>query len=391
MVVWSREEQDSLVNAFTVGDDPVLDLKLLLYDIQASLAHAKMLEKIKVLSSDELVQLEKGLGEIKQLHSDGKFLISKKQEDGHTAIEEYLTEKYGEVGKKIHTGRSRNDQVKAALHLYFKDKLKEIEGKINLFNTALDEAIKKYGNIEMPGYTHMQKAMPSSIGLWLGSFLAASKDNLKLLKTVKDIIDQNPLGSGAGFGVPLNIDKELTKDLLGFSKVQDNPVYVQHSRGKFEGMIIDLISAIMLDLGKLSSDLMLFSMQEFDYVKLPDNLLTGSSIMPQKKNYDILELVRGKYHIALGHGMAVKSLSGNLISGYNRDVQLTKDPIIKSLEIGDDCLGIMTLVVSNLSVSEENCKKAMTKDLYATSEVYKLVEQGMSFREAYHKVKEGIE
>tara|TARA_Y100000310_G_scaffold204590_1_gene204831 strand:+ start:2541 stop:3710 length:1170 start_codon:yes stop_codon:yes gene_type:complete len=389
MKLWEKNGKlKKEVESYTVGNDYVLDQQLVGYDCKASMAHAKMLHSIKILSKDELEQLLSGLKEIQSLATQGKFLISKEEEDCHTAIENYLTKKLGEVGKKIHTGRSRNDQVKVALHLYFKDKLSEIKNFTTTFSTSLDSSIKKYGKIKLPGYTHMQKAMPSSIELWLGSFAASAKDNLKLIDTALSLVDQNPLGSGAGFGIPvIDVDSELTAKELGFSKVQENSLYVQLSRGKFEGILMSVCDAILYDLNKLASDLLLFSMSEFNFVSLPDDFLTGSSIMPQKKNYDVLELVRAKYHLVLGYEFQVKSLIGDLISGYNRDMQLTKEPIMKSLEITKETLQIMDLVVKNLIVKEENCSKAMTDDLYATEKAYKLVSEGMSFRDAYKELK----
>ena len=389
MKLWEKNGKlKKEVESYTVGNDYVLDHQLVGYDCKASMAHAKMLHSIKILSKDELEQLLSGLKEIQSLATQGKFLISKEEEDCHTAIENYLTKKLGEVGKKIHTGRSRNDQVKVALHLYFKDKLSEIKNFTTTFSTSLDSSIKKYGKIKLPGYTHMQKAMPSSIELWLGSFAASAKDNLKLIDTALSLVDQNPLGSGAGFGIPvIDVDSELTAKELGFSKVQENSLYVQLSRGKFEGILMSVCDAILYDLNKLASDLLLFSMSEFNFVSLPDDFLTGSSIMPQKKNYDVLELVRAKYHLVLGYEFQVKSLIGDLISGYNRDMQLTKEPIMKSLEITKETLQIMDLVVKNLIVKEENCSKAMTDDLYATEKAYKLVSEGMSFRDAYKELK----
>lgn len=375
------------IESFTVGSDYLLDKKLVKFDCLASIAHAKMLKSISLISDEELQELVKGLNEIIEIDSKGAFLINKEDEDCHTAIENYLIKKYGEVGKKIHAARSRNDQVLTALRLYEKDELSKIKNLIQKFIGSLDLTIKKSGLIKIPGYTHMQKAMPTTIKIWLGSYKESMKDNLKIIESTLDLIDQNPLGSAAGFGVPIfEINKEMTAKELNFSKVLENPMYCQLSRGKFESQIMNLVSMIMFDLNKLATDFMLFSMQEFGYIELPADFCTGSSIMPQKKNPDVLELVRAKYHVILGEEFKVKSMIGNLISGYNRDMQLTKEPVMNSLDILKDSLSIMTLIISELKINDENCEKAMTKELYATEEAYKLVKKGIPFRDAYKEI-----
>ena len=235
----------------------------------------------------------------------------------------------------------------------------------------------------------MQKAMPTTIGLWLNSFADAVDDDIPLLDCVFKTIDKSPLGSAAGFGVPnIKIDREYTADLLGFAKVQINPMYCQMSRGKFESGIINVLSQVMFDLNKLSTDLILFNMKEFGFVEFPDEFCTGSSIMPQKKNPDVLELIRAKYHVVLGEEFKTKSLMGNLISGYNRDIQLTKESLINSVEITQSCLEMMILFLKGIKVNKENCQKAMSKELYATEEAYELVKKGVSFRDAYREIGE---
>src|SRR3989338_114770 len=388
MKLWQKNyDVDKEIEKFTVGNDFLLDKALVKYDCIASIAHAKMLKKIGILGNSELNKLIKGLNEIIKLDQKGKFKINQEDEDCHTAIEKYLTKKFGDAGKKIHTARSRNDQVLTALRLYDKEELKEIKILLSQCKYSLLAAIKKYGKIKIPGYTHMQKAMPTDIKTWLGSFVSSIEDNLELLDAVYSIIDKSPLGSAAGFGVPsINIDKKMTASLMGFLKAIDNPMYAQLSRGKLESTILHLLGQIMLDLNKLSTDLMLFSMQEFGFISLPKELCTGSSIMPQKKNPDVLELVRAKYHVVLGEEFKVKSMISNLISGYNRDLQLTKEPVIISLETAKSCIKMMALVVSKIKINEKKCKEALTKELYATEEAYKLVKKGVPFREAYNEV-----
>jgi len=388
MKLWQKNyDVDKEIEKFTVGNDFLLDNALVKYDCMASIAHAKMLKKIGILSNSELNKIIKGLNEIIKLDQKGKFKIKQEDEDCHTAIEKYLTKKYGDAGKKIHTARSRNDQVLTALRLYEKEELKEIKTLLNHYKDSLLATIKKYGKVKIPGYTHMQKAMPTDIKTWLGSFVSSIEDNLKLSDAIYSIIDKSPLGSAAGFGVPsIKIDKKMTASLMGFSQAMDNPMYAQLSRGKLEATILHLLGQIMLDLNKLSTDCMLFSMQEFGFVSLPKEFCTGSSIMPQKKNPDVLELVRAKYHVVLGEEFKVKSMISNLISGYNRDLQLTKEPVINSIETAKSCIKMIVLVVSKMKIDEKKCKEALTNELYATEEAYNLVKKGIPFREAYKEV-----
>lgn len=388
MKIWDKGTGlNKEIEAFTVGNDYLLDKKLVKYDCLASMAHARMLNSINILTAEELGKLAEGLNEIMELDSKGQFEIKQEDEDCHTAIENHLTKKYGEVGKKIHTARSRNDQVLAALRLYEKEELGKIKGLAEEFIKSIELFIEENGNTGIPGYTHMQKAMPTDIKTWLGSYKDSMIDNLALLDSVSCLIDQNPLGSAAGFGVPVfKIDKQMTAKELGFSKAMENPMYCQLSRGKFEAQIVNVASSIMLDLNKLAADLMLFSTKEFGFFELPKEFCTGSSIMPQKRNPDVLELVRAKYHVVLGEEFKIKSLVGNLISGYNRDVQLTKEPLMDSMEITKQSLGIISLVLAGMKVNKPNCEKAMTKELYATQEAYELVKQGMPFREAYKEI-----
>ncbi len=387
MKLWDKgKELNTIVEAFTVGNDFILDKKLLTYDCIASIAHAKMLHFIGLLTAQELSKLTEGLNEIIELHAQGKFTIAQEDEDCHTAIENYLTKKYGEVGKKIHTARSRNDQVLTALRLYEKHALKEIKALLVDFCSLCQQTIEVSGTIQMPGYTHMQKAMPMTIAMWLGSFVASMKDTMNLIDAYLSLIDQSPLGSAAGFGVPIDVNKKMTAEELHFSKVMDNPLYCQLSRGKFEADIVHVVSQIMFDLNKLATDLLLFSMKEFGYIELPSEICTGSSIMPQKKNPDVLELVRAKYHVVVAEEMKIKGIIGNLMSGYNRDLQLTKEPLFNAIEITTQSLQVMTIVIAGMVVNKQKCLAAMTPELFATEEAYKLVKNGLSFRDAYKEV-----
>jgi len=249
-----------------------------------------------------------------------------------------------------------------------------------------EETGKKYGSVEMPGYTHMRKAMPSSVALWADAFIESMGDNKQLLLDIFKLMDQSPLGTGAGYGLPIRVDRKLSAKLLNFSKMQTNPIYVQNSRGKFESSILHMLSQIMFDLNKMASDLILFSMSALDYFELPLEICTGSSIMPHKKNPDVLEIVRAKYHTIVAYEFEVKNIIANLISGYNRDLQLTKKPMINGFELTKDSLEIMAIILKNIHVNAEQCKKALTEELYSTDKVYKLIKEGIAFRDAYKQV-----
>lgn len=392
MKLWgSGLSQDDEVQRFTADEDRALDQRLVAYDARASAAHARMLQAIGVLDPGETEALVAGLEGILEADGRGAFLLQEGDEDCHSAIERHLTETVGEAGKKLHLGRSRNDQVLVALRLYEKDALAEIHGAIEAFEAALGERERSDGDATMPGYTHMQRAMPSSVGMWLGSYRAAASDDRLLLRAVSDVLDQNPLGTAAGFGVPVfSLDREMTTRELGFARVLDNPMYAQLSRGKLEASVLHLCSQIMLVLNRLASDLLLFSTAEFGFVRLPAVLCTGSSIMPQKKNADVLELVRARYHEVLGAEVQIKSLVGNLMSGYHRDLQLTKGPVMRALDIVAASLAIMTRVVRETRIDRGRCEAAVTPEVHATERAYRLVAEGIPFRDAYRAVSEEL-
>lgn len=387
MKLWQKGTNSvKSVEQFTVGTDYILDQQLLKYDCIASAAHARMLKKIGILSEDELQGITKALDEILRLDKDHKFKIKQSDEDCHTAIENYLTKELGDTGKKIHTGRSRNDQVLTALRLFYRDGLDEINQLTEGFKKALQTFGQKYHKVEIPGFTHTRKAMPSSIKMWAEAFMDAADDNQVLLNSVRKIINQSPLGTAAGYGVPLKLDREFTAKELEFDKVQKNPVYTQLSRGKFESMLLHLHSQILFDLNRCASDLIFLSMTEWGIFKLPAEYCTGSSIMPQKMNPDVLELVRSNYHVVNGYQAQVQNITANLISGYHRDIQNSKEAMLKSFQIVKDCLTIMIELITHLEVDIEAAKKHMTDELFATEKAYKLVEQGVPFREAYQMV-----
>lgn len=388
MKLWEKGTKlDERIEAYTVGNDHLIDARLVEYDCLASIAHAKMLGKIGILPADEVRTLKKALDEILARNHKGEFHIEPEQEDCHTAIEASLTQSLGDLGKKIHTARSRNDQVLTALRLYYKDALAAVGDNIDALVAAAGEFISKNGAVEFPGFTHTRKAMPSSFDMWGSAIIESMADNRRLLATTFEIIDQSPLGTGAGYGVsPIEIDREFTARELGFSRVQSSPVYTQLSRGKFEATILHVLSQIMLDLNRVATDLIFFSLPDLGYVELPPEICTGSSIMPQKQNPDVLELMRAKYHVVASYETQIRGFITNMISGYHRDLQLAKEPTFKGFDITIDSLAILAFVFGKLQVNPDNCRKAMTAELYATREAYELVKQGMPFRDAYQKV-----
>lgn len=388
MKLWEKGKKlNERIEAFTVGDDYILDLQLVGYDCQASAAHAKMLGKIGVLTAGEVENICRVLSEIAAEAAAGTFTIDKSQEDCHTAIEARLTDELGDAGKKIHTARSRNDQVLVALRIYIKDQLREVRSDASELSKTIGRFVKENGNVPLPGYTHTRKAMPTTVGTWATSFQAALKDDRKLLKAIRHLIDQSPLGSGAGFGIPVfKIDREFTADQLGFKRVQENPIYVQNSRGKFEALVLHGLFQVMADLNKMATDLIWFSLPVMGFFELPESLCTGSSIMPQKQNPDVLELVRSSLHTVSSLEQQIQSRLANLTSGYHRDMQLSKGPLMRGFSITSACLEMMNLVFTELKVNRENCQAAMTGELYATEQAYKLVKSGMPFREAYLKI-----
>lgn len=387
MTLWDKGiSVDKAISAFTVGDDYILDLKLLEYDCKASTAHAKALEKAGILTAEECTLLVTELAKIAKAAKKGEFLIEAAQEDGHTAIEDHLTKVLGDLGKKIHTGRSRNDQVLAALRLYVKEYGTEIVSSIAELISSVTHLKNTYKDIPLPGYTHTRKAMPASVGMWAEAFAAAFDDDQHHFSFVLDMMFQSPLGTGAGYGVPLlNLDRQMVADALSFRKVQET-MYVQNSRGKFEAAILDSLSLLMLDLNKMATDLIFYTLPQMGYMTLPMEFCTGSSIMPQKKNPDVLELVRARCHEVIALATQIKNTTVNMISGYHRDLQLTKGALLKGMDITHSCVDIMTLVVKGVTVNADACTCAMTDELYATEEAYKLVKEGMPFRDAYREI-----
>lgn len=386
-----KNKLDPIVEAFETEGDLAMDQKLIPYDCIASLAHGKMLKKIGITSEKEFSQIEEGLLQIQNLYIKGKFLLKAGDEDMHTKIENYLTENFGNVGKKIHTGRSRNDQIATVLRLFGKEKLKAIEKELVLLEKQFDIFSKKYGPTKMPGYTHMQKAMPSTLGIWAGSFKKSLEEDLISVKTAEKINNQSPLGSGAGYGIPLKLNKEYTAKILNFENVLQNPLYCQNSRGKTEAIILASLISVLQTINKFSSDVLLFTTSEFGFFEVSDQVVTGSSIMPQKKNVDAAELLRTRVHVVLGNYVQIVGITGNLVSGYNRDFQDIKKPFIESVEVTLSSLKVAVILLKNLGVNKKNLESAMTEELFATHKALELVKKGMTFRDAYQKIKKGGE
>ncbi|HPF35482.1 MAG TPA: argininosuccinate lyase [Candidatus Krumholzibacteria bacterium] len=389
--LWQRDEPvDPWFEAFLAGEDRELDLQLVPHDCRASLVHARMLQDLGVLSTEELSAIAAILEEIREHAERGEFRIAPDEEDGHTAIENVLVARCGDAGKKIHTGRSRNDQVLTALRLWEKEQLAALLAALDAYVDALDTARARQGHVAMPGYTHMQAAMPTTVDVWLGSFAAAAADDRRYLELAQEAVDQCPLGTAAGFGVPVfALDRARTAAELGFARVQTNPLHAQLSRGRTEALLLSACGQAMQGLNRLAADLLLFSTREFHLVSLPEALCTGSSIMPQKRNADVLELVRGSLHVVLGEEAKIRTLTAGLMSGYNRDVQLSKGPLMNGVKTTLNGLRAMTMVLEGLTVDAEACAAALTDELYATERALTLVAQGVPFRDAYRRVAAG--
>jgi argininosuccinate lyase len=385
--LWQKDYSlDSLMEEFTVGNDYMLDQELVIADCLASIAHARGLHEIGILDDEELAVLTQGLAEIIGLRQQNAFPITLENEDCHTAIESYLTEHYGEVGKKIHTGRSRNDQVQTALRIWMREytlKLCNITG--NLCEQLLSFAAE-YAEVPMPGRTHMQIAMPSSVGLWAAAYAEELYDEAQHLMHLSWTLDQSPLGSAASYGVPLPLDRQFTAEQMGFTRVQNKVLYANNSRGKFEAMLLDGCEYIALTLSKLAQDLMLFTLPEFGYFSLPRELCTGSSIMPQKKNPDGLELARSRSALVGSTSMRVKSIIRSLPSGYNRDFQDTKEPLLQGTKATWQLVQIFSRMVKGLTVNKDALIAACTPELYATDIVLQQVAEGKNFRDTYKEV-----
>lgn len=387
MKLWSKGfEPDQLIERFTVGADRELDLRLARYDVQGSMAHIRMLESIGLLSKYELDQLIAGLQEIAAIIEEGNFRIDDGVEDVHSQVEFMLTAKLGDIGKKIHSGRSRNDQVLVDLKLFMRDELRRIASETERLFHKLLELSENHKDVLMPGYTHLQVAMPSSFGLWFGAYAESLADDMQLLVAAYNIANQNPLGSAAGYGSSFPLDREMTTRLLGFADLHYNVVAAQMSRGKTERAAAMAIAAIASTLGHLAMDVCMWMCQNFGFVSFPDELTTGSSIMPHKKNPDVFEIMRGKCNRLTAVPNEIALLTANLPLGYNRDLQLLKDIIFPATTELAECLDMATFMLGHMQVRRDIVSDPRYDYLFTVEEVNRLVLGGMPFREAYRKV-----
>jgi argininosuccinate lyase len=377
---------DSRVLGFTAGDDYVLDNRLVRYDIQASIAHAEMLELQGLLSAQDLRAIREALTAVGEEHALGHWRVTLEQEDCQTAIENLLTARIGATGGRLHAGRSRNDQVLAALRLFLRDAAEELQQGALAVATALDALATRHGAVVLPGYTHMQQAMPSSVALWAQGFAAEIRDDAEGLAFAQRRIGKNPLGSAAGYGTPnLDLSREETRQRLGFAVTQEPVTAVQLSRGKAEAHLLFEITLLTQDMGRLAADLLLFYTQEFGFVTIPAAFTTGSSIMPQKRNPDVFELVRGRSAVAQAALNEVLGITQKLTSGYHRDLQLIKPPLFRGIDSCLQTLEILPSALEGLSFRPENIR--LDPGIHAAAAANALVaKEGIPFREAYRRV-----
>ena len=377
--LWDKGEPlDGRVLRYTAGEDHLLDARLVPYDVRASIAHAEMLHRAGLLSAEDFATIREGLTRLAESHAAGEWRIELADEDVHTALENRL----GEAGARLHLGRSRNDQVVAALRLYLRDEIEALhEGALKVA-AALDDL----EDAPLPGYTHQQPAMPSSVKLWAGGFASELRDDADGLSSARRRLDKNPLGSAAGYGVPLlPIDREATRKSLGFAEVHEPVTAVQLSRGKAEATVLFEIALLMQDLGRLAADLVLFNMKELGFVTLRKEMTTGSSIMPQKRNPDVFELVRGRTSTGIACLMEAMGITAKLPSGYHRDLQLLKAPLFRGIDLARETLAIMAAAIEGVQFH----RVELSPELNAAEEAYRLVlEEGIPFREAYRRVGE---
>jgi len=386
--LWQKAGQvavDEQVQAFLAGDDVMLDRLLLPFDVRASQAHARGLARIQLISEADARALVDCLDDLAAAFSAGEFTLDQRFEDGHSAIEWWLVERLGELGRRVHAGRSRNDQVAVALRLYLKDRLGQLARVCAAIADIALQRADQEGQTPLPGHTHLQQAMPSSLGLWWAGHAEAFVDNLQLVLAITDWLDASPLGTASGFGVNLPLDRDGVADELGFARLVINPQNAQNSRGKVELRALDALAACTGDVRRLSWDLSLFASQEFGYVQIPSGFCTGSSIMPNKHNPDSVELLRALHGTVVGARMELESVM-SLPSGYQRDLQDTKPPLLRAMERGLMGLNLVPPLLAGLVWQPERMAAAITPAMHATDRANELVAEGMPFRDAYRQV-----
>lgn len=389
--LWDKGfDQDERIDRFTVGRDREMDVFLAPYDIMGTIAHVTMLEKAGLLATEDLQRL---LPELKALYREaagGRFTIEDGIEDVHSQVELMLTRSLGDIGKKVHTGRSRNDQVMVDVKLFARAEIRKTVSKVRTLFDLLQEKSGQYRDVLMPGYTHLQVAMPSSFGLWFGAYAESLADDLLLMKAAWDTVNQNPLGAAAGYGSSAPIDRTMTTRLLGFDDLSYNVVNAQLGRGKVERTVAYAYSAIAETIGRLAADGCLYASQNFGFIRLPDALTTGSSIMPHKKNPDVFELVRAHCNRIQGIQNTIRLITANLPSGYFRDLQIVKEVFVPMFAELDDCLDIVAYAVANLEVRADLMDNPLYAQAFTVEEVNRLVAEGVPFRDAYRQVGEAV-
>jgi len=392
MKLWQKNTASTKeVETFTVGKDRELDMFLAPFDVLGSLAHIQMLQTINLLTSEELNVLQKGLKDIYGNIEKGNFKLDDNVEDVHSQVEFILTEKYGDTGKKIHSARSRNDQVLVDLKLYLRNEIEEIVNAVKEFFNLLINQSEKYKNYLFPGYTHLQLAMPSSFGLWFGAYAEGLVDDMITLHAAWQIVNKNPLGSAAGYGSSFPINRRLTTELLGFEDLNYNVVYAQMGRGKTERIVSQALANIAATLSRLSMDICLYLNQNFGFISFPDELTTGSSIMPHKKNPDVFELIRSYSNRIQALPNEIVMMSTNLPSGYHRDFQLLKEHLMPAFENLRTCITMAGMMLKNIEINKDILKDEKYKYLFSVEEMNKLVLQGTPLRDAYKKIGTDIE
>src|SRR5450755_1252166 len=388
MKLWEKKGSDinAQIEKFTVGRDPEFDLVLAKYDVQGSMAHAKMLESVNMLSTDEARSIQKELENIEAEIKQGSFRIESGVEDIHSQIELNLTRKIGEAGKKIHSGRSRNDQVAVDIKLFLRAQILGLKSDVKALFDLLISLSDQYKEDLLPGYTHLQIAMPSSFGLWFGAYAESLTDDLEMLSAAYQVVNKNPLGSGAGYGSSLPLNRTMTTELLSFGGLHYNVVYAQMSRGKTEKLVSFGMASIAATLSRLAMDCCLYMNQNFGFISFPDELTTGSSIMPHKKNPDVFELIRARCNRIQSIPNELTLLINNLPSGYHRDLQLTKEILFPSIEELKSCLQMTRLMLSHMEVRDAILDDEKYKYLFSVEAVNELVNKGIPFREAYKEI-----
>ena len=378
-----------VVDAFTVGNDRILDMRLAKYDVIGSMAHIKMLESIGLLTAVELTTLTAALEQILKEIADGEFILEDDVEDIHSQVELLLTRRLGDIGKKIHSGRSRNDQVLVDVKLFLKDEVLKLREEILTLFATLQNLSEKHKEILLPGYTHGQVAMPSSFGLWFGAYAEALADDMYMLRGAYNVTDQNPLGSAAGYGSSFPLDRQMTTDLLGFGSLNYNVVAAQLSRGKSERAVASAMGAIALTLNKFAADCCMYMSPNYGFIRFPDELTTGSSIMPHKKNPDVWEIMRGKCNMIMSTEGTISMMCSNMPHGYHREFQLLKDVLFPALELMHECLQMADYMLHHITVKNNILDAPIYEYLFTVEEVNRRTLEGMPFRDAYKTV--GIE